>query len=236
MLSQTKFLTPAEEARIKACNMDAGGSCYRELVCWAQLEVTDAAKAGLIDARTAVMYRDKLLDFQAALSGLYNFADQPISFFYVHFISLLSAIYLPLFSVSTAFEAGTGATVYWTADLVNGLIVFLQSIFVIGLRVLGQKLSDPYGSDVEDLSVIFYLNFTFTQSNRILAAEAPSQPDDQDPVAVEEEIVKERVTVGVAWDGEEVKDGYAAGQEPILNDKGEEVDEVETPSQGCIVQ
>ena len=114
--------------------------------------------------------------------------------------------------------------------------VFLQSIFVIGLRVLGQKLSDPYGSDVEDLSVIFYLNFTFTQSNRILAAEAPSQPDDQDPVAVEEEIIKERVTVGTAWDGEEVRDGYAAGQEPILKEKGEVVDEVETPSQGCIVQ
>lgn len=130
MLSQTKFLTPAQEARIKACNMDAGGSCYRELVCWAQLEVTDAAKAGLIDARTAVMYRDKLLDFQAALSGLYNFADQPISFFYVHFISLLSAIYLPLFSVSTAFEAGTGATVYWTADLVNGLM-FSSSPFLL---------------------------------------------------------------------------------------------------------
>lgn len=138
--------------------------------------------------------------------------------------------------MATAFEAGTGANVYWTADLVNGLIVFLQSIFVIGLRILGQKLSDPYGSDVEDLSVIFYLNFTFTQSNRILAAEAPTRPDDQDPVLVEEKIVKERVTVGAAWDGEEVKDGFAAGQEPILNDKGEEVDEVETPKEGCIVQ
>ena len=183
------------------------------------------------------MYRDKLLDFQAALSGLYNYADQPISFFYIHFISLLSAIYLPLFSVSTAFEAGTGSTVYWTADLVNGLIVFLQSIFVIGLRILGQKLSDPYGSDVEDLSVMFYLNFTFTQSNRILAAEAPSRPEG-DLAAIEEKIVKERVTVGAAWDGEE-KGGFAAGQEPIVNEKGEEVDEVDTPGSNgtnCVVQ
>lgn len=218
--------------------MDAGGSCYRELVAWCQLEVSDAAAEGLIDARTAVMYRDKLLDFQGALSGLYNFADQPILFFYIHFISLLSTFYLPLFSIAYAFDAGTGSNVYWTSDLVNGLIVFLQSLFVVGLRLLGQKMSDPFGSDVEDLSVMFYLNFTFTQSNRILAAEAPKRPADEDPVALEEEIVHDRVTIGAAWDGEKVKDGHAAGQEPILNEKGEEVDEVETDekSSGCAVQ
>jgi len=110
---------------------------------------------------------------------------------------------------------------------------------VIGLRILGQKLSDPYGSDVEDLSVMFYLNFTFTQSNRILNAEAPRRPEDEDMVTVEEKIVRDRVTVGAAWDGEEEKDGFAAGQEPIVNEKGEEVDEVDAPGQNgatCVVQ
>eukprot|EP00562_Extubocellulus_spinifer_P000015 CAMPEP_0178477750 /NCGR_PEP_ID=MMETSP0696-20121128/4294_1 /TAXON_ID=265572 /ORGANISM="Extubocellulus spinifer, Strain CCMP396" /LENGTH=446 /DNA_ID=CAMNT_0020105075 /DNA_START=205 /DNA_END=1545 /DNA_ORIENTATION=+ len=235
---QTKFLTPLEYERVKECDMDAGGSCYRELVAWTQLEISDAVDEDLIDAQTAVMYRDKLLDFQGALSGLFNFADQPISFFYIHFISLLSALYLPLFAVSSAFEAGVGADVYWTSDLVNGLIVFLQSIFVIGLRVLGQKLSDPYGADVEDLSVMFYLNFTFTQSNRILSAEAPKRPTDEDPVEVEEKIVEDRVTIGAAWDGGEAKGGPAAGQEPILDEKGDVVDEVPTDSEKgyCAVQ
>ena len=197
-----RLLTPEEWGRIQNLDMDAGGSCYRELIAWAQLEVTEAQGAGHLDGPNSGALRQRLLALQGALSGLYNFADQPIAFFYVHFISLLSALYLPLFAASSAFEAGTGQEVYWTSDLVNGLIVMLQAIFVIGLRLLGQKLSDPYGSDEEDLSVMHYLNFTWTQSNRILAAEAPGGNRTDE---VEDDIVRERVTIGAAWDGEEEK-------------------------------
>ena len=40
----------------------------------------------------------------------------------------------------TAIEAGTGANAHWSAGVLKGLGVLLQSIFVIGLRVLGQKM------------------------------------------------------------------------------------------------
>jgi hypothetical protein len=82
-------------------------------------------------------------------------------------------MYLPLFAVSTAFDAGTDNDVYWMADLMGGLIVFLQNVFVIGLCLLGQMMSDPYGNDVQDLSIMHYINFTWHMSNRILLTKKP---------------------------------------------------------------
>lgn len=202
------LLTGTELQRINRLNMDAGGSCYRELVAWCQIEIQEAFKNELIDGRLASQYRDKLLAFQGALSSIYNYADQPIPFFYVHFISLLSALYLPLFAVSSAFEAGTGNDAYWTADLVAGLIVFLQSVFVIGLRLLGQKLSDPFGADLEDLSVMHYVNFTWQQSNRILETKLPQRSASQSDAQTEEDICRERATIGAAWEDENTAESH----------------------------
>lgn len=161
---------------------------------------------------------------------LFEYLDQPVSFFYVHFISLLSALYLPLFAVSAALDAGTGEDVYWVSDVVSGLIVLLQAIFVIGLRVLGQKMSDPYGEDVEDLSVIHYVTFTWKMSSRIMEAENPEALSASE----EENICRERRHIGEAWedpaetDMEVSKLGMESVQDDLL-DEG-------TVAGGCSVQ
>lgn len=201
-----RLLTVEEYVRVKALDMNSGPSAYQEIVAWCQLEVSSVLKQGIIDARLASQLRDKLLAFQAAFGGLYNNADQPISFFYVHFICLLSALYLPLFAISSAFGAGVGQDIFWTADVVNGLIVLLQSIFVVGLRQLGQNMSDPFGSDLEDLSVMHYVDSTWRMSNRIMEARE-LQPGSK----TEEEIVRERVSIGTAWEHGQKKSKKARG-------------------------
>lgn len=218
-----KLLTDEEYKRVVELNMDAGGSAYREIVAWCQRDAAAALRQGVIDSRLASQLRDKLLDFQAAFGGLYNYADQPISFFYIHFISLLSALYLPLFAVSSAFGAGVGE-VYWTADVVNGLIVVLQSIFVIGLRQLGQNMSDPFGSDLEDLSVMTYIEFVWRMSSRIMAAKDP-------PISAtaEEDVVRERTSIGAAWEvGDKaahgVEDNQPAGKAGVAEKGGDSDD------------
>ena len=54
-------------------------------------------------------------------------------------------------------------------DCLSGVIVLVQCIFVIGLRTLGTNMIDPYGEDLEDLSVITYvedtLKFCYTIMN-----------------------------------------------------------------------
>jgi len=69
---------------------------------------------------------------------------------------------------------------------------------VIGLRILGQKLSDPFGTDFEDLSVMYYVTFTYTQSGRIMGAEPPTQKEQS--AMTETDIVLNRASIGDAWD------------------------------------
>lgn len=206
-------------------DMNAGGASYRELISWCMQEVEDALEQEIIPLRTAVQLRDSIIKLLGSMGALYNYDDQPISFFYLHFLCLLSALYLPLFAVSSAFEAGTGDDVYWTADVVAGLIVFLQSIFVIGLRILGQKMMDPYGDDVEDLSVMFYINFTWIMSNRILRSKRPPPLDPQ----VEDRICRERKSLGDAWEDELMLS-------VIGNDDGDDDPVVDESAGRCIVQ
>lgn len=191
-----QLLTPEERVRMDQINLDMGGSAYRELIVWAMMEVESAKKKGLLDPELAAMLRTEVLKLRAAAGQLYNAADQPIPFFYVHFICLLTAMYLPLFAITQGINAGTGEDSHWVVDVVAGLVVVLQSIFVIGLRVLGQKVSDPYGDDLVDLSVMFYVQFTWLNSNRVLLSDAPPASD----YAIEHDLARNRITVGAAWD------------------------------------
>lgn len=55
----------------------------------------------------------------------------------------------------------------------NFIIVFLQCIFVIGLRALGVHMIDPYGDDLEDLSVINYVEGTLEICSLIMNSSQP---------------------------------------------------------------
>lgn len=192
------LLTEKEMARMKEIDLDKGGSANRELIAWCIEDIQSARYEGILDKEIAQDLRWHVLQLRAKIGQLYNADDLPIPFFYVHFISFLTALYLPLFAVSAAYNAGTGDVTYWTADIVAGLVVLLQSIFVIGLRTLGQKMSDPYGDDLIDLSVIFYVEFTWTMSNRVLESSKVSR----DATLAEELALKRSRTksLGAAWE------------------------------------
>lgn len=234
-----QLLIPEERARLDKIGLDTGGSAYRELIVWAMMEVENAKKKGLLDRELAAMLRTEVLSLRAAAGQLYNAADLPIPFFYVHFICLLTAMYLPLFAIGQGINAGTGDDAHWVVDVVAGLVVVLQSIFVIGLRILGQKVSDPYGDDLVDLSVMFYVQFTWLNSNRILLSEdAPASNHYE----IEHDLARNRITVGAAWDegsdrglGSEKKDGGPKGGELEVNDGTVHNDDDASSSDGSIM-
>ena len=73
--------------------------------------------------------------------------------------------------------AGWGDSKYIGLDLMNFMIVFLQCIFVVGLRALGVHMIDPYGDDLEDLSVISYIEGTLEVCGIILKSRQPEYTD-----------------------------------------------------------
>lgn len=73
--------------------------------------------------------------------------------------------------------------------------MLVQAIFVIGLRLLGQQMIDPYDEDEEDLSVLTYVREGWESSNRILASRLPDQDEEEEPVPA--------TSLGGAWGGTE---------------------------------
>lgn len=221
-----KMLTKQELTRIEALDMNDGSEAFRELTTWVLKEIVKAQNDGLIEGRFAGEMRDKVLNFRAAMESVYDYHDQPIhvrissyycylgksktkesaysrtltlttlQFYYIHFLSLLTAIYLPLFAISTAYSAGVGDEVHWSSDVLSGLVVLVQSIFVVGLRLLGQRLLDPYGSDLEDLSVLHYIQDGWRSSQRVLSTEFPTAMDPEKEI----DLASSSASVGLPWD------------------------------------
>lgn len=95
-------------------------------------------------------------------------------------------------------------------SVVGGLVVLTQTIFVQGLRILGQKMNDPFGDDMIDLSVIHFVVFNWRMSNRVLRAEYPKFAAS---LQEEEELSEDWIGLGEAWDKneeEKVEDGNNA--------------------------
>lgn len=190
-----RVLTEEETGRFKLINMETGGSAYRELLTWCCSEVCTAEKNGLISQFVAEQIRQNLFTMRGNIANLYIPEDQPIPFFYLHFLWMLSVMYLPLFSIKMAADAGSGDDLNWFNDVVFGLVVILQASFVIGLILLGRRLSNPFGSEVECLSVMTFIHEAWEGSNRILSAVTPGEIQTE----IEEKLLKERQCIGKAW-------------------------------------
>ncbi|KAL7498170.1 hypothetical protein ACHAWT_007850 [Skeletonema menzelii] len=167
------LLTKNEMKALSRHDMDNSALCMKELVTWCEMNVTRAKKDGYIDSHQEKFMHDKILAFRAAMDGMYDYTDQPPHFFYIHFLVLLSALYLPLFAIDAAYATGWGDNKSIGIDILQGIIVFLQCIFVSGLRSLGTKMIDPYGDDLEDLSVINYVEGTLEICRTIMRSHQP---------------------------------------------------------------
>ena len=55
------------------------------------------------------------------------------------------------------------------------ILLIIRGIFIVGIKVLGDALKDPYGSDTEDLTVLHYITFTLGASRRIMLAQVGSR-------------------------------------------------------------
>lgn len=98
--------------------------------------------------------------------------------------------------MDAAYSAGSGDDMHWGLDVTSGLIVLLQSMFVIGLRLLGAKMVDPYGIDDEDLSVLHYIETAWKTSNRLLEARFPAEVSEEE----EEDLVVKKESIGYPWE------------------------------------
>jgi len=140
---------------------------HLEVFSWCFHDLKKSKAKGMIDSKESREINRQLLTMQAAMIDIFDYVEQPPHFFYIHFLCLLSALYLPLFALENALSVGSDD--HWSVEVTTAIIVVLQSAFVIGLRLVGQKMVDPFGDDLEDLSVLSYIVITIQECRLILS-------------------------------------------------------------------
>merc|ERR1719161_947051 len=105
------------------------------------------------------------LRFRGCLGTLWDFADFPVPFFWVHFVHLLTVIYLPLFAYMTATKYTPPAGgAYGERTVLGFVLVVMNATFVLGLTYIGRSFADPFGTELEDLSVLSFVSSTLRGS------------------------------------------------------------------------
>ena len=169
----------------------------------------------------------------------------------MHFITIVSTIYLPLSAYAIALVASNSVQDMCKAaaefeaeqrggptpsapsssrdddfcegsawvEVVGGLVILLQSVFVLGLQAIGKQLADPYGSDVIDMSVEHFLSFTLKSARKIVEAERVAGEHNAGPTP--------DGTLGLHWRRPVTEDGtWMAADGPIKTPPGWESVEI----------
>jgi hypothetical protein len=125
--------------------------------------------------------REKVLGIRDSVRALFGMKSEPIPFFYIHLVTVISGLYLPLlaYGVGIQVELPDDGTNYAVSLAVGFFTSFLAVLAValatIGLQAVGQQLADPYGDDVVDLSVLGFCASTVIATRRICAAPRPEK-------------------------------------------------------------
>ena len=200
-----RLLTYHETQRLEQCGLYQGkaSACF-ELLSWCLQDINRALQQHKLDSYQALEMRHHITEIRSTINEILVLCLCPIPFFYVHFLSLLTAVYLPMFALMVAFKTGTYAqpshSLSWYATEGTGFfLVFLQCIFLIGLRILGQQLGNPYGDDFIDIQVTTYIVMTLSTSNRILEATDINDVDGDVNPERERYLRSRMVDLGEAW-------------------------------------
>mmetsp|Transcript_17443 Transcript_17443/g.30406 ORF Transcript_17443/g.30406 Transcript_17443/m.30406 type:complete len:124 (-) Transcript_17443:115-486(-) len=92
------------------------------------------------------------------------------------------------------------------------LLCYYKPFFVIGLRLLGQQMVDPYGDDLEDLSVLYYVWSTADATKNIMNTQYPEPLDPK----LEEDMARGQTPMDISCGTTSSADG-SPSEEDILS-------------------
>jgi len=138
-----------------------------------------------IDISTMQHIIEELFTLRNSLGALFSYSDQSFPFSYIHLTIIICSIYLPLFAYATATYLPVHENSIFP-NVLGAFIVMINIVFVIGVREIGKQMMDPYGNDLQDLSVLFYLENGLTASRRIFCGYRFTSPGLSVEEAMEE--------------------------------------------------
>jgi len=128
-----QLVTEQELTRLQQIGLSNGGSACRELFSWC----SDIIFSCVEDKQVVGNYEEilrLLFEVRRNMGALYDFADQPMPFPYIHFVNIMLAIYLPLHAYCVAMTIPQFLKGHPTSiEMVGPIVIFLNCLFNIGL-------------------------------------------------------------------------------------------------------
>ena len=192
------ILSPKELERIASLRTEVGSVAYREILSWITDETYKLSRRKVVDSDFAGVMWKEVTVVRENLSTFFENEDQPIPFIYIHLLYMMALVYLPLFAYSVAVSVAesTHGQQHSGVELIGVTIIFLNNLFVLGMRDLGHILQDPFGDDLQDMCVIHFVTYTFQMSRRILLGEKLGETNYEE----EMEMERRRPLLGPGFD------------------------------------
>jgi len=181
------LLTAKEVLSIKEIGF-GGESAYLEVLTWALSTLKHEYENGLIPERTMVALIKHCFRLRKTLAKFFEYSSLPVPFSYVQLYSVMTFCFLPLFAHSVAYsyqrQDSSGKSlsnmVMFRDSIVEFGYVLTYTLLVLSLRTLARDLQDPFGHNLEDISVGNILQITVAGSSRVLCAQ-PVRPKYPNP-------------------------------------------------------
>ena len=172
-----KLLTEDELERVMEIGIDPTGAAYREVLAWSTEAMRDQVVKGVVSERISENTIKIILNLRKELTRLYEYADQPIPFFYLHLVFFVSLLYIPVFAYTVAVAVDEDVHPGDAVEIVGLLVIFMNGLFILGIRESGYQFADPYGSDPLALSVMHYVTYTAQMTRKLLGARPTREHD-----------------------------------------------------------
>eukprot|EP00271_Cylindrocystis_brebissonii_P004087 TRINITY_DN154_c0_g3_i1.p1 TRINITY_DN154_c0_g3~~TRINITY_DN154_c0_g3_i1.p1 ORF type:complete len:437 (-),score=84.15 TRINITY_DN154_c0_g3_i1:866-2176(-) len=143
IVAKKELLSQEQIDRLKSLMKINGSMAYKEVVLWVMRGVWAQVSNGYVDPKVAILFQQKVAVLRGHLDALFGSKNGPIPFAYYHLLLFMVNIYLLLLSYAFIFLAP-----WWS---IPGFIII--EVAVIGMRELGNAMSNPFGTDCMDIPV-----------------------------------------------------------------------------------
>lgn len=106
-----------------------------------------------------------------------DYVNQPMPFSYVSLMNFSIYFYLVIFTVSLGFgnEIDPDTVYAIRPSILEFAILLFFSILMLGLKYLADRLQDPFGNDIEDLTVTDFVGSCADKSYEMLMMRFPDE-------------------------------------------------------------
>eukprot|EP00270_Netrium_digitus_P018319 TRINITY_DN6949_c0_g1_i1.p1 TRINITY_DN6949_c0_g1~~TRINITY_DN6949_c0_g1_i1.p1 ORF type:complete len:423 (+),score=84.04 TRINITY_DN6949_c0_g1_i1:120-1388(+) len=135
-----------------------GPAAYEELLAWVDYCIWAQVSQGHLSSKAGAYFTERLWKIKASIETFYSYTTCPIPYAYFHLLNFVLLCYLLCLCYTLVFAA----------PFLSIPAYFIILVALLGLRELGNSMSNPFGHDELDLPVLDLVNTLYEESSSMI--------------------------------------------------------------------